>query len=222
MAVSGLLAPDDHVLSNHRGHGHYLARLRRPARDSSPRSWAGRARCATASAAASTSTGGIPSTGVQGESLPVAAGLALHLQPPPAGRAGLRLHRRRHLGRGRGLRGAEPGRAVATCRCWSWSSTTASPSRRRPNAHMAGTIAGRAAGFGSGPHADHRRPTRPRSGRSWRRWSLACASDAAVDRRVRTPRLGPHSKGDDTRPAEHVAGAWPTGIRRLAAAATDP
>ncbi|GAB3856084.1 thiamine pyrophosphate-dependent enzyme [Dactylosporangium cerinum] len=30
VAVSGLLEPDDHVLSNHRGHGHYLARFDDP------------------------------------------------------------------------------------------------------------------------------------------------------------------------------------------------
>src|SRR5439155_21578707 len=86
VAVRRLLADDDYVFSNHRGHGHYLARF--------ADSHGLLADIIGRHGAVLHGVGGSQhifrdtylSTGVQGESLPVAVGVALHLKKEGRGR----------------------------------------------------------------------------------------------------------------------------------------
>ncbi|WP_061294339.1 thiamine pyrophosphate-dependent dehydrogenase E1 component subunit alpha [Herbidospora cretacea] len=80
VAVSGLLGPDDRVFSNHRGHGHYLARFDDPAGLLAEIMGREGAVCGGVGGSQHILRDGYVSTGVQGESLPVAAGAALHLR----------------------------------------------------------------------------------------------------------------------------------------------
>ena len=89
VAVSGLLRDGDFVLSNHRGHGHYLARYRDPHGLLAEIMGRDGAICEGVGGSQHIRRDGYLSTGIQGESLPVAAGIALHLKrtrpaPSPA------------------------------------------------------------------------------------------------------------------------------------------
>lgn len=80
VAVMPLLRDDDFVFSNHRGHGHYLARFRDPA--GLLAEITGREGAVNRGVGGSQhiKRGRYLSTGVQGESLPVAVGAALQLK----------------------------------------------------------------------------------------------------------------------------------------------
>jgi len=80
VAVSGLLRDGDFILSNHRGHGHYLARYRDPHGLLAEIMGRDGAICEGVGGSQHIRREGYLSTGVQGESLPVAAGIALHLK----------------------------------------------------------------------------------------------------------------------------------------------
>ncbi len=128
---------------------------------------------------------------------------------PQAHRAGRDrggVHRRRDLGRGRGLRGAEHGRAVAGAaarRGREQRDRPVHPDRRAARRHHRRPGRRRSAS----PPASHARSTSPRSAPP-----LAPLVERVRERRrpcvvrVHTVRLGPHSKGDDTRPADEIAG----------------
>src|SRR6185369_17218611 len=154
------------------------------------------------------------STGVQGESLPVAAGVALHLARREPGALACV-----HVGDGTFGEGAVY-EALNMAALWRLpllvvvehngiAQPTPTP------AHLAGSIAGRAAAFGIAHELV----------RSTDVNAIRTQLHAAVTRvrdqhrplvvELRTTRLGPHSKGDDARPAEAVAAArardWCTG-----------
>ncbi|TMC12072.1 MAG: thiamine pyrophosphate-dependent dehydrogenase E1 component subunit alpha [Chloroflexi bacterium] len=183
VALRPLLRDDDFVFSNHRGHGHYLARFGDPE-----------------------GLGGSQhlyrdtylSTGVQGESLPVAAGMALHLQRRGRGQLAAVF-----IGDGTWGEGAVY-EALNLASLWRLPLLVVVEhngiAQTTPTGlQMAGTVAGRAAAFGvrhvrvtgsdvagiraelAGPIADARR----------------CPHPLVVE--FETHRLGPHSKGDDTR-----------------------
>ena len=77
VALGPLLAPDDFVFSNHRGHGHYLARFDDPAGLLAEMTGREGAVCSGVGGSQHIFRGTYLSTGVQGESLPVAVGTAL-------------------------------------------------------------------------------------------------------------------------------------------------
>ncbi|GAB1816917.1 thiamine pyrophosphate-dependent dehydrogenase E1 component subunit alpha [Herbidospora sp. RD11066] len=80
VALAPLLGPADHVFSNHRGHGHYLARFDDPAGLLAEIMGREGAVCGGVGGSQHILRDTYLSTGIQGESLPVAAGVALHLQ----------------------------------------------------------------------------------------------------------------------------------------------
>jgi pyruvate dehydrogenase E1 component alpha subunit len=204
VAMETALRAEDHVFSNHRGHGHYLARFDDPigllaeimGRDGgvcggyggSQHLWRDR----------------FMSTGIQGESMAVAAGVAMHLQEAEPGTLACV-----YIGDGTWGEGAVY-EALNVASLWQLplvvvvenngiaQSTPASTT-------MAGTIAGRAAAFGIPHHlleGSKIGAIQPR---------LAVAVEAVrsgagpVVLEFRPPRLGPHSKGDDTRGRTELA-----------------
>ncbi|WP_433375434.1 thiamine pyrophosphate-dependent dehydrogenase E1 component subunit alpha [Streptosporangium sp. CA-115845] len=205
VALRPLLGPADHVFSNHRGHGHYLARFRDPHGLLAEIMGRQGAVCGGVGGSQHIHRDRYLSTGVQGESMPVAAGAALHLKRAEPGALACV-----HIGDGTWGEGAVY-EALNLAALWrlpllvvvenngiAQSTPTAS--------QMAGTVAGRAAAFGI-PHL------------------LVVSTDVNEIRlaleeevaRVReagplvvefvTHRLGPHSKGDDVRPADAVRAA---------------
>jgi pyruvate dehydrogenase E1 component alpha subunit len=211
-----LLDERDFVLSNHRGHGHYLARFRDP--EGLLAEILGR------TGAVCNGVGGSQhilrdrylSTGIQGQSLPVAVGLATALARSEPGRLVCA-----HVGDGTWGQGAVY-EAVNLAALWKSSLLVAVENngiaQSTPTSmQLAGSIAARAAAFGihylrfSGTDIAAARASlvpalqQVRSG----------AGPLVVEFDV--PRVGPHSKGDDTRSAEEIALAserdWATRYR---------
>ena len=198
VALKPLLDDADYLFSNHRGHGHYLARFGDP--------YGLLAEIMGREGAVCNGVGGSQhilrdrylSTGVQGQNVPVAAGAALRLKRAEPGQLAVV-----HIGDGSWGEGAVyeglnmaalwglPLVVVVENNGIAQSTPTA--------AHLAGSIAGRAAGFGidyelvggtdlsairarlASPIARARKHSRP----------------LVIE--FRTIRLGPHSKGDDSR-----------------------
>ncbi|GAA1737660.1 thiamine pyrophosphate-dependent dehydrogenase E1 component subunit alpha [Luedemannella helvata] len=204
VALRGLLDPRDYVFSNHRGHGHYLSLFDDPAGLLAEIMGREGAVCAGVGGSQHILRERYLSTGVQGESLPVAAGAALHLSRSEPGQLACAF-----VGDGTWGQGAVY-EALNLAALWRLpllvvvehnGIAQSTPTSRA----MAGTIAGRAAAFGI-PHTyvdsvdvDELRAVLAKP--------VAAVRDGGgplvVEARVR--RLGPHSKGDDPRPADEVA-----------------
>jgi TPP-dependent pyruvate/acetoin dehydrogenase alpha subunit len=204
VALEGLLRPDDYVFSNHRGHGHYLARFGDPAGLLAEILGRDGAVCGGYGGSQHLLRDTYMSTGVQGESLSVAAGVAIDLAEQ--GDAGLACV---YIGDGTWGEGAVY-EALNLAAVWSLpllvvvennAIAQSTPTRTT----MAGTIAGRAAGFGIA----HRLCTsidvyQVRSELADVVAGVRQGRGPAVVE-LTPPRLGPHSKGDDTRSAEELA-----------------
>ncbi|WP_433056627.1 thiamine pyrophosphate-dependent dehydrogenase E1 component subunit alpha [Dactylosporangium sp. CS-033363] len=204
VALMPLLDPDDFVFSNHRGHGHYLARFDDPAGLLAEIMGRAGAVCNGVGGSQHLRRGRYLSTGVQGESLPLAAGAALHLARTEPGRLACAF-----IGDGTWGEGAVY-EALNLAALWRLPLLVAVEhngiAQSTPSAAaMAGTIAARAAGFGisflklgSADVTDLRAALEE---------PLKHLRDGAEPLVVEfaTHRLGPHSKGDDTRPAAEVA-----------------
>ncbi|MEV4164693.1 thiamine pyrophosphate-dependent dehydrogenase E1 component subunit alpha [Nonomuraea dietziae] len=206
VAMEGLLDPSDHVFSNHRGHGHYLARFDDPEGLLAEIMGREGAVCAGVGGSQHIRRDRYLSTGVQGESLPVAAGVALHLKRAEPGRLACA-----YIGDGTFGEGAVY-EALNLAALWALPllvvvENNGIAQSTPTDKHLAGTIAGRAAAFGL-PHElvegadvdDIRARLAPLV-------SGVRAGRPAVVEFV-THRLGPHSKGDDTRPAHAVGVDW--------------
>ncbi|ACZ85188.1 thiamine pyrophosphate-dependent dehydrogenase E1 component subunit alpha [Streptosporangium roseum] len=205
VALRPLLGPADHVFSNHRGHGHYLSTFRDPHGLLAEIMGREGAVCGGVGGSQHIHRDRYMSTGVQGESLPVAAGVALHLKRTEPGTLACV-----YIGDGTWGEGAVY-EALNLAALWelpllvvvenngiAQSTPTAS--------QMAGTVGSRAAAFGIRHH-------------------LVVSTDVNEIRAALTPlvagvrrarplvvefvthRLGPHSKGDDIRPAGAVQAA---------------
>ncbi|GLW69313.1 dehydrogenase E1 protein subunits alpha/beta [Kitasatospora phosalacinea] len=204
VALAPLLGAADMVFSNHRGHGHYLA-LTGDA-EGLLAEVLGRqgAVCGGAGGSQHLYTDGFLSTGVQGESLPVAVGAALRRARDGAGALALAFVGDGTWGEGavyEALNLAALWRAPLVVVVEHNGIAQSTPTERQ----LAGSIGARAAAFGI---AHHRSST---SEVSSLRAELAPlleqvrsgAGPLVVELDV--PRLGPHSKGDDTRGAEELA-----------------
>ncbi|MFI6498504.1 thiamine pyrophosphate-dependent dehydrogenase E1 component subunit alpha [Nonomuraea typhae] len=202
VALRTLLAPGDHVFSNHRGHGHYLARFADFSGLLAEIMGREGAVCAGVGGSQHIRRDGYLSTGVQGESLPVAAGVALHLKR--AGNGSLACV---YVGDGTFGEGAVY-EALNIIALWRLPvmivvENNGIAQSTPLETHMAGTVAGRAAAFG----IDHTLVT------GFDLPAIRAALEPLADR-VRqgvpliaefvTQRVGPHSKGDDTRTAQAV------------------
>ncbi len=117
VAVMEHLRAEDHVFSNHRCHGHYLA-LTGDARGLMAEIM-GRddGVCAGIGGSQHLAAPGFKSNGVQGGIVPAAAGIALAQQLAGDDAISVGLHRRRHPRRGDRVRVAQPRLAVAVCHC---------------------------------------------------------------------------------------------------------
>jgi TPP-dependent pyruvate/acetoin dehydrogenase alpha subunit len=196
----------DFVFSNHRGHGHYLALYRDPA--GLLAEILGREGAVCRGVGGSQHVyreEGFLTTGVQGESLPVAVGVALQLRRAEPGRLAVVFTGDGTWGEGSVYE------ALNMARLWSVpllvvvehnGIAQSTPTDRQ----MAGTIGGRAAAFDV-PHkrfesadAAHLRSiARPLIER-------LRVEPGPMVLEFSTVRLGPHSKGDDTRDESQLSG----------------
>ncbi|MGI5212805.1 thiamine pyrophosphate-dependent dehydrogenase E1 component subunit alpha [Plantactinospora sp. CA-290183] len=198
------LAPDAFVFSNHRGHGHYLAHCDDP--EGLLAELVGRAGGVSGGYGGSQHLrrDSFVSTGIQGESLPAAAGVALHFKHTNQRRIVLV-----YIGDGTWGEGAVY-EALNLIQLWRLpvllvvehnGIAQSTPTDRQ----MAGTVPARAAAFGIG--CTEITTTDPAAIRA----ELAPHVDRVRDDQVphvvvfHTVRLGPHSKGDDSRDPEELA-----------------
>jgi TPP-dependent pyruvate/acetoin dehydrogenase alpha subunit len=206
VALMPLLDPDDFVFSNHRGHGHYLARFDDPAGLLAEIMGREGAVCNGVGGSQHLRRGRYLSTGVQGESLPLAAGAALHLTRTEPGRLACAF-----IGDGTWGEGAVY-ETLNLAALWRLPLLVAvehngiaqsTPAGRA----MAGTIAARAAAFGVEHVAVPDLGADVAAMRAMLEEPLKHLRDGAGPLVVEfaTHRLGPHSKGDDTRPAAAIA-----------------
>jgi acetoin:2,6-dichlorophenolindophenol oxidoreductase subunit alpha len=203
VALASLLDDRDYVFSNHRGHGHYLARFEDPygllaevmGREGSV--------CCGVGGSQHLFRGRYLSTGVQGQSVPVAAGAALHLKRHEPGRVAVV-----HVGDGTWGEGAVY-EALNMASLWSLPlvvivENNGIAQSTPATCHTAGTIAGRVAAFGVGYWGTGSCDiSQLRAGLAPLLDQVRRTSRPLVAEFV-TSRLGPHSKGDDTRTAAEL------------------
>jgi pyruvate dehydrogenase E1 component alpha subunit len=192
------------VMSNHRGHGHYLARFPEPAGLLAEILGREGALCGGIGGSQHLYRDGFCSTGVQGESVPVALGVAVHLAS--LGRGGIALA---YVGDGswgagalyEALNMASLWRAPLVVVVENNGIAQSTPLAR----HLAGSIAGRAAAFDV--RYEHIDTIDINDIRTALDQPIGAVRRGAGPLVVEfdTVRLGPHSKGDDTRPAEVLA-----------------
>jgi 2-oxoisovalerate dehydrogenase E1 component len=204
VAVAPLIRPDDVVFSNHRGHGHYLALTGDAAGLLAEVMGRAGAVCGGVGGSQHLYTGAFLSTGVQGESLPVAAGAALHRLGLGTGALALAF-----VGDGTWGEGAVY-EALNMAALWRLPLVVVVENNgiaqsTPTTAQLAGTIRARAEAFGAAYH--HSAETEPGALRAELAPLVAAvrAGGGPLVVEVETTRLGPHSKGDDTRPRERVA-----------------
>ncbi|MFE9655513.1 thiamine pyrophosphate-dependent dehydrogenase E1 component subunit alpha [Micromonospora sp. NPDC006431] len=202
VALAPLLT-GDFVFSNHRGHGHYLAHCADP--DGLLAELLGREGgvCQGRGGSQHLRRERFLSTGVQGESLPAAVGVGLHLN-----RTGQNAIVVTYIGDGTWGEGALY-EALNMAQLWQVPLLVVVEHNRIAQStptteQLAGTIGGRVAGFGitfsesdsldlnevraaAAPHIERVRANRQ--------------PHVLVQHTVR---LGPHSKGDDSRPADEI------------------
>jgi pyruvate dehydrogenase E1 component alpha subunit len=206
VALAPLLA-GDFVFSNHRGHGHYLAHCGDPEGLLAELTGREGGVCGGVGGSQHLRRDRFLSTGVQGESLPAAVGVALHHkhtgQPTVAAA---------YIGDGTWGEGAVY-EALNMAALWQVPLLVVVEHNRiaqsTPTEHqLAGTIPARAAAFGitvSETTATDITTIRAEAAPHVARVRERHAPHVLV---LHTTRLGPHSKGDDTRPAEEVDRLW--------------
>jgi acetoin:2,6-dichlorophenolindophenol oxidoreductase subunit alpha len=206
VALRPLLNPEDFIFSNHRGHGHYLARHGEPHGLLAEIMGRAGAVCSGLGGSQHILRNNYLSTGVQGESLPVATGMALALKHSSPGHLACA-----YVGDGTWGEGAVY-EALNMAQLWRVPLVVVVENNGIAQStptelQMAGTIEGRCHGFGiryervdSVDINDIRYQLKPglQSVRTF-------VHPLVIE--FRTSRLGPHSKGDDTRPAEAVEDA---------------
>ncbi|MFF1368110.1 thiamine pyrophosphate-dependent dehydrogenase E1 component subunit alpha [Streptomyces virginiae] len=204
VALGPLLDPGDFVFSNHRGHGHYLARFDDPEGLLAEMTGREGAVCSGVGGSQHIFRDTYLSTGVQGESLPVAAGTALWFRR--TGRPGIAVA---YIGDGTWGEGAVY-EALNLAALWRLPLLVVVENngiaQTTPTAHaMAGDIAGRAAAFGIAHVPVTGCDVAAIRARLAPVVERTRAGGGPVVVEFATHRLGPHSKGDDTRSADEVA-----------------
>jgi acetoin:2,6-dichlorophenolindophenol oxidoreductase subunit alpha len=203
VALAPLLR-EDFVFSNHRGHGHYLAKFGDPAGLLAEIMGRAGAVCAGVGGSQHIYRDGFLSTGVQGQSLPVAVGVAMHFKHTTQDRIAVV-----HTGDGTWGEGAVY-EALNMARLWQVpllvvvehnGIAQSTPTR----AQMAGTIADRARAFGIEHHEVHTADINVIRAELSPVVAQVRHRKAPAIMEFRTVRLGPHSKGDDTRSESELA-----------------
>ncbi|MEU4833756.1 thiamine pyrophosphate-dependent dehydrogenase E1 component subunit alpha [Streptosporangium sp. NPDC023615] len=202
VALAPLFREEDFVLSNHRGHGHFLARYAEPHALLAEIMGREGALCAGVGGSQHVYHRRFLSTGVQGESLPVAVGVALKL----AGTGALACV---YVGDGTWGEGAVY-EALNMARLWrvpllvvveNNGIAQSTPTREQ----MAGSVAARAAAFDVPYHrVTSTEVDEIRAGLAAPVEAVRSGQGPLVVEFV-THRIGPHSKGDDSRSPEEVA-----------------
>lgn len=204
VAVSGLLRDGDYVFSNHRGHGHYLSRFRDPVPLLAEITGRVGGVCNGVGGSQHLRQDGYFSSGVQGQSLPVAVGVAVHLKRAARGEVALA-----YIGDGTFGEGAVY-EALNMARLWEApvvvvvennhiAQTTAT------HQHLAGSIRGRAEAFGAAYVAVDGCDVSALRAVLQPEFTKVREGGGPLVVEFDTVRLGPHSKGDDTRDAAEVA-----------------
>lgn len=203
VALRPLLSLDDFIFSNHRGHGHYLARYGDVHGLLAEIMGRVGAICGGVGGSQHILRDRYLSTGVQGQSLPVASGVALAMKRSSPGSLACA-----YVGDGTWGEGAVY-EALNMAQLWHLPLVVVVENNgiaqsTETDIQMAGTIAGRCAGFGirykhmeSVDINDIRRQLEP-----YFQWVRRFVQPLVIE--FETSRIGPHSKGDDTRPAETV------------------
>jgi pyruvate dehydrogenase E1 component alpha subunit len=206
VTLQPLLEDDDFIFSNHRGHGHYLARFDDPGGLLAEIMGREGGVCGGVGGSQHIFRDSYLSTGVQGESVPVAVGAALHLKRAQPGAIALV-----YIGDGTWGEGAVY-EALNMAQLWKVpllvivENNEIAQSTPRSQ-HQAGSIAGRAAAFGiryhhvSGCDVQAIREQLAPLLRDLRQEPVPVVIEFA------TQRVGPHSKGDDSRPPSVISAA---------------
>lgn len=198
VALAPLLTPRDYVFSNHRGHGHYIARFGDPAGLLAEIMGREGGVCHGVGGSQHVLRDRYLSTGVQGESLPVATGVALHLKRHEPGALALT-----YVGDGTWGEGAVY-EALNMASLWRLPllvvvENNGIAQSTRTTAQLAGTIRDRAAAFGcTHLRVENTDPAEIRAVVGPLLESVRAGAPMVLE--FVTNRLGPHSKGDDTRP----------------------
>jgi TPP-dependent pyruvate/acetoin dehydrogenase alpha subunit len=197
------LVSDDFVLSNHRGHGHFLAHARDPFGLLAEIMGRAGAVCNGVGGSQHVHTPGFLSTGVQGQGLPLAVGMALRFKRVGSGQIAVV-----YVGDGTWGEGTMY-EALNMASLWQAPVLVVVENngiaQSTPTAlEMAGTVADRVRAFGvSYLGLSTSDVSAIRSAVAPVVASVRAGRPAVVE--FVTSRLGPHSKGDDTRPDFEVA-----------------
>jgi acetoin:2,6-dichlorophenolindophenol oxidoreductase subunit alpha len=203
VALEELLREDDHVFGNHRSHGHYLARFDDPVGLLAEIMGRHGAICAGVGGSQHLMRDTFLSTGVQGQAVPVAVGVALHLRNAGLGQVAVA-----YIGDGTWGEGAVY-EALNIAVLWRLPfvlvvENNAIAMSTATLEHLAGSVAGRAAAFG----ADYARVDSIDVGAIRRQLAPMLSrvrhGSAPLVVEFMTVRIGPHSKGDDTRTAAEL------------------
>jgi acetoin:2,6-dichlorophenolindophenol oxidoreductase subunit alpha len=204
VALRPLLTENDFIFSNHRGHGHYLARFQDPAGLLAEIMGRAGAVCSGVGGSQHIYRPNYLSTGIQGQSLPVAAGVAMHLKRRQTG--GIAVV---HIGDGTWGEGSVY-EALNMAQLWQLPVLVVVENNEIAQStgnqqQMAGTIAGRVRGFG----IEYKQVDTidVAAIRTQLRVTIQTMRQqpAPLVLEFKTHRLGPHSKGDDTRSPEIMA-----------------
>jgi len=201
VALRTLLRADDYVFSNHRGHGHYLARFEDPAGLLAEIMGRQGAVCNGVGGSQHIHRGRYFSTGVQGESLPVGVGVAMALKQAQRGALAAVFIGDGTFGEGavyEALNMAQLWRVPLLVIAENNGIAQSTPS----TANMAGTIAGRVAAFGVAYQCVHSMDVNEIRTEIGPLVQAVRELPRPAVIEFETVRVGPHSKGDDTRDAE--------------------
>ena len=127
--------PHDTLASNHRGHGHAIAKGLDVSRFFLEIMGRSEGYCGGRGGSmhvADMSVGMLGANGIVGAGLPIAVGSALAHQLRKTGAYRLRVFRRRRAGRGRAARELQPGALCGSCRSCLFARITAGRNSRRP------------------------------------------------------------------------------------------
>jgi pyruvate dehydrogenase E1 component alpha subunit len=202
VALAALIEERDYQFSNHRGHGHYLARFGDPHGLLAEVMGRDGAVCNGVGGSQHIRRDRYLSTGVQGQSVPVAAGAAMYLKRHEPGRVSVV-----HVGDGTWGEGAVY-EALNMASLWSLPLVVVVENNgiaqsTPATSHTAGTIAARAAAFGVAYWGTDSTDVNYLRSELSPLIAEVRRSGRPLIAELETIRLGPHSKGDDTRsPAE--------------------
>lgn len=203
IAIDRFLTPDDYIFSNHRGHGHYLARFDDCAGLLAEILGRSGAVCNGVGGSQHIRRDRFMSTGVQGEGILLATGVAVHLKRAAQGAVALA-----YVGDGTWGEGGVY-EALNAASLWALPLVVVVENNGIAQSTpvemaMAGTIAGRCRAFGVRHISiDGFRIESIRSAVAGP-WNDVRNGCGPLVIEFETVRLGPHSKGDDTRSEQQL------------------